>query len=120
MIFDKLGRSTAALIAVALLTAGMFYAAGQAYAAPLPPPSAVAASPALAETAPVELAHGCHRGVLRDNRGWHFHSRACVRRNTAHPGLYDYPSNRRYYRGPLCAYSCRIVGGVKICRSICR
>ena len=120
MIFDKLGRSPAALIAVALLTAGMLYAAGQAEAAPVPTPSAVATSRAVAETAPVELAHGCHRGVLRDNRGWHFHSGACVRRNTAPPGLYDYPSNRRYYRGPLCSYSCRIIGGVKICRSTCR
>ena len=71
-------------------------------------------------SAPVELAHGCHRNIQRDYSGWHFHSGACVRRNTAPPGLHDYYANRRYYRGPLCSYQCKYVGPVKTCSQVCR
>ena len=70
--------------------------------------------------AEVELAHGCHRGILRDYHGWHFHSGACVRRNTPPPGLYDVPAYRRFYRGPLCRYQCRFIGPVKTCQQVCR
>lgn len=107
-----------------LLLATMIAALGVVaveHAGAVPVISPVAISHAVAMTPPpVELAHGCHRGVLRDYRGWHYHDRACIRRNTAPPGLYDYPANRRYYRGPLCSYRCGITHGVKICRQICR
>ena len=110
-------RSFAAGLALGLLLLG----APAAMAVPAPPPSSVVAAPAAdhAET-PFELAHGCHRGVMRDYRGWHFHTGACVRRNTAPPGLYDYSRNRRFYRGPLCSYQCRSTGPVKTCQQICR
>lgn len=84
---------------------------------------ALSSAPATATEQPgaiVELAHGCHRGVQRDNSGWHFHTRACFRRNTAPPGLYDGPSYRRYYRGPICSYRCKYVGPVKTCSQVCR
>ena len=68
----------------------------------------------------VQLAHGCHRGIQRDNSGWHFHTRACVRLNTAPPGLYDGPTYRRFYRGPICSYRCKYVGPVKTCSQVCR
>ena len=89
-----------------------------AVAMPLPPASS---STSVSEgAAPVELAHGCHRGIQRDYSGWHFHTGACVRRNTAPPGLYDGPSYRRFYRSPVCVYRCRPVGPVKTCQQICR
>lgn len=92
-----------------------------ASALPLAPASASQPSPAAVEAGlPVELAHGCHRGIQRDYSGWHFHTRACVRRPTPPPGLYDVPAYRRYYRGPLCRYQCRFVGPVKTCSQICR
>lgn len=69
---------------------------------------------------PIELAHGCHRGVQRDYAGWHFHTGACVRRPTAPPGLRDVPAYRRFYRGPLCSYRCGHVGPVKACQQVCR
>lgn len=106
-----------AALAVGFIAALAVKLAAPADAMPL------ARGPAVAETstqAPVELVHGCHRGVQRDYSGWHFHDRACVRRNTAPPGLYDNPSYRRYYRGPLCTYRCRHVGPVKTCSQVCR
>ena len=66
------------------------------------------------------MAHGCHPGVQRDNAGWHFHGAACLRQNTAPPGLYDGPAYRRYYRGPHCTYRCKFVGPVKTCSQVCR
>lgn len=69
---------------------------------------------------PVELAHGCHRGIQREYAGWHFHNGACVKRPTAPPGLRDTPAYRRFYRGPVCAYRCRNVGPVKTCQQVCR
>ena len=107
-----------AALATGLLS--MAVAAAFAGAAALPLAPAPAASHADKSSAPVELAHGCHRGVQRDYSGWHFHSGACVRRNTAPPGLYDNPSYRRYYRGPMCRYQCRFVGPVKTCQQVCR
>lgn len=86
----------------------------------LPGVAPAAAAQVASEAAPVELAHGCHRGIQRDNRGWHFHTGACVRRNTAPPGLHDYYANRRYYRAPLCRYTCKHVGPVKTCSQVCR
>ncbi len=110
------GRAVA--VAVALAAAGWVSAAS---AGPLAGP--LAGANALGGDAgrlPVELAHGCHRGVQRDYSGWHFHTRACQRVNTPPPGLYDGPSYRRYYRGPICSYQCRFVGPVKTCRQVCR
>ncbi len=110
----KLERLSAAIAAGAFCV----LAAGTASSAmPLPPPrsAATAQSDAVAD-----LVHGCHPGVQRDNSGWHFHSRSCARRNTAPPGLYDGPSYRRYYRGPICSYRCKLVGPVKTCSQVCR
>lgn len=73
-----------------------------------------------ASVPPLELVHGCHRGIQRDYGGWHFHSRACVRRPAAPPGLYDAPAYRRFYRGPVCSYQCRHIGPVKTCQQVCR
>ncbi len=109
-------RKTWAIGAAALAFAT--FAAGSASAVSLPTKSAV--STATDAGVPVELAHGCHRGVQRDYSGWHFHSRACQRVNTPPPGLYDGPSYRRFYRGPLCSYQCRFIGPVKTCQQVCR
>ncbi len=115
MLVDKLVKACAAG------AISMAAAAALAGAAALPLTPAPAAPAAMPEaSAPVELAHGCHRGILRDRSGWHFHTGACVRRPTAPPGLYDNQSYRRYYRGPVCSYQCRFVGPVKTCRQVCR
>jgi hypothetical protein len=112
----KLERMSAALAAGAFSILASA-ALSSAMAMPLPqPPQAVAGQPDVA----VELAHGCHPGVQRDNSGWHFHTRACVRRNTAPPGLYGGPSYRRFHRGPICSYRCKFVGPVKTCSQVCR
>ena len=92
-----------------------------AVAMPLPQSATIVTAPAASEAeAPVVLAHGCHRGIQRDYSGWHFHTGACVRRNTAPPGLYDNSAYRRYYRTPTCRYQCRFVGPVKTCQQVCR
>lgn len=97
------------------------FAAGVLTAAvALPLPQAGVAQGGTEIAAPVELAHGCHRGIQRDYSGWHFHTRACQRTNVPPPGLYDGPSYRRYYRGPVCTYQCRHVGPVKTCSQVCR
>lgn len=112
MTLERLAKACAAGV-IAMAAAG---ALAGAVAMPLPKGPAV---PAQAK-APVELAHGCHRGIRRDYPGWHFHTGACVRRNTAPPGLYDNPSYRRWYRTPVCRYQCRFVGPVKTCQQVCR
>lgn len=75
-------------------------------------------------------ANGCHHGILRDARGigthgWHFHTRACVRRDVAPPGYASAPHHspegvRGSYRTPFCGYHCRFVGPVKTCQQVCR
>ena len=105
------------------IAAGLVAAAAAALLATgahaLPLPGEVAGADAT--TAPhVELAHGCHRGVLRDSSGWHFHTRACRRVRTAPPGWYDAPAYRRFFRTPLCSYQCRFIGPVKTCQQVCR
>lgn len=112
-----LKRLATALIAGAVTFAAAAIVTG---ANALPLPQSVPAAAAAEEVAPVELAHGCHTNIQRDNRGWHFSTRACVRRNTAPPGLHDYYANRRYYRTPVCTYRCRFVGPVKTCSQVCR
>lgn len=111
MLHKLAGR--AAVTAAATLLAGWLSAAA---AVPLAQPTGM---PQI-ERAPVELAHGCHRGVQRDYSGWHFHNRACLRVNTPPPGLYDGPSYRRFYRGPICSYRCQFIGPVKTCQQVCR
>jgi hypothetical protein len=111
-----LSRLMAPLAAVAISLAASASITG---AAALPLPGA-AARPVADAGLPVELAHGCHRGIQRDYGGWHFHTRACVRRPTAPPGLYDNPAYRRFYRGPVCSYRCRFIGPVKTCQQVCR
>ena len=106
---------TAAACAIAAFAAGMLSAA---VALPLPLVSGESGNTRAA--APVELAHGCHSGIQRDYSGWHFHTRACQRQNTPPPGLYDGPSYRRFYRGPVCSYQCRFIGPVKTCQQVCR
>ncbi len=109
-------RLAAPLTAVVIATTATAYIAGAA-ALPLPGP----ATPNNPEaTAPVELAHGCHPGIQRDYAGWHFHTRACAKRQASPPGLRDAPAYRRYYRGPICSYQCRHVGPVKTCQQVCR
>ena len=98
----------------------MGLAAALSGAAAVPLGKAPAAPQRAAVEAPVELVHGCHRGIQRDYSGWHFHNRACVRVPTAPPGLYDVPAYRRYYRGPVCSYRCGFVGPVKTCSQVCR
>ena len=116
MMLEKLATTLAKTVAAGIAAA--FISSVSASALTLPQASfAPAASEA---AAPVELAHGCHRGIMRDYSGWHFHTGACVRRNTAPPGLYDGPSYRRVYRNPVCVYRCRPVGPVKTCQQICR
>ncbi len=112
----KLASISAALAAGAfsILAVG---ALSSAMAMPLPQSPQVAAEQ---DEVTVERVHGCHPGIQRDNSGWHFHSRACVRRNTAPPGLYDGPSYRRFYHGPICSYRCKFVGPVKTCSQVCR
>jgi hypothetical protein len=107
----------AAVVAASALT--VFAAAAFSGASALSLPVAPSA-PAAAAEAPVEFAHGCHPNIQRDHSGFHFHTRACVRRNVAPPGLADYYANRRYYRGPICTYRCRFVGPVKTCSQVCR
>jgi hypothetical protein len=107
---------TKAALAFALTT----FAAGMLTAAAALPLGRSAPASMPEAVLPVELAHGCHRGVQRDYSGWHFHTRACVRVNTPPPGLYDGPSYRRVYRGPVCSYQCRLVGPVKTCQQVCR
>ena len=112
----KLVRMSAAIAAGAFSILASA-ALSTAMALPLSPaPVTAAEQPDVA----VELAHGCHPGVQRDNSGWHFHTRACVRRNTAPPGLYDGSSYRRFDRGPICSYRCKYVGPVKTCSQVCR
>ena len=112
----KLVRMSAAIAAGAFSILASA-ALSTAMALPLSPaPVTAAEQPDVA----VELAHGCHPGVQRDNSGWHFHTRAWVRRNTAPPGLYDGSSYRRFYRGPICSYRCKYVGPVKTCSQVCR
>jgi hypothetical protein len=113
MTLEKLAKALAASVI------SMAAAAAVSAAVALPQPKAPAA-PVIEAEAPVELAHGCHRGIRRDYQGWHFHTGACVRRNTAPPGLYDNPSYRRWYRTPVCSYKCRFVGPVKTCQQVCR
>ncbi len=109
-------RLAAPLATVVTSTAAAAFLAG-ATALPLPGPSA---HQALETAAPVELVHGCHRGIQRDYAGWHFHTRACVKRPASPPGLRDAPAYRRFYRGPICSYRCRHVGPVKTCQQVCR
>lgn len=106
----------------AVIAAGAFslFASGalaSAMALPLPHAAQAAAEPS---DVAVDLVHACHSSVQQDYNGWHFHSRSCVRRNTAPPGLYDGPSYRRFYRGPICSYRCRFIGPVKTCSQVCR
>ena len=58
----------------------------------------------------VEPIHGCHRDVLADRWGWHFHRRNCSRVDVAPP---DYgPGPYRRYR----SYEpCYWVGPVRVC-----
>ncbi len=113
MKLEKISAALAAgalsILASAALSSAMALPLTQAPATATEQPEAV-----------VQLVHGCHRGVQRDYSGWHFHTRACVRRNTAPPGLYDGPSYRRFYRGPICSYRCKYVGPVKTCSQVCR
>jgi hypothetical protein len=101
------------------ITAAIALGLSLAVAAAAAPPSP-ASVPAPAAVSGVQLVHGCHRGIQRDRGGWHYHGRACQRVQTPPPGLYDRPYNRRYYRGPICQYTCRFVGPVKSCQQVCR
>lgn len=112
-------KRLATACAAGLLSAAAAAALTGAAALPL------AKAPAAATTATepqvqIERVHGCHRGIQRDYRGWHYHSGACVRVPTAPPGLYDVPAYRRWYRGPYCSYQCRFIGPVKTCQQVCR
>ena len=111
-----LKRLAAPLAAFAISTAAAAVLAG-AWALPL---SGSAVQRAAETSAPVVLAHGCHRGIQRDYGGWHFNTRACVRMAAPPPGLRDGPAYRRFDRGPVCTYRCRHVGPVKTCQQVCR
>jgi hypothetical protein len=111
-----LSRLMAPLAAVTITLAASASITGAA-ALPLPGPGA---RPTADAGLPIELAHGCHRGIQRDYAGWHFHNRACVKQPTSPPGLRDIPAYRRFYRGPVCAYRCHNVGPVKTCQQVCR
>ena len=114
MMLERLATAVIAASASMMAVAALSGAAALTLpAAPVPPLASTA-------DAPVELVHGCHRGIQRDYSGWHFHSRACVRNPVSPPGLADGPTYRRYYRGPLCSYRCRYVGPVKTCQQVCR
>ncbi len=55
----------------------------------------------------VEPVHGCHREVLFDRFGWHYHRRNCRRVDVPPP---DYGPGGPYGPGP-----CYWVGPVRIC-----
>lgn len=112
----KLERIAAAVAAGALSTLAAAALSAAMAVSLAKAPSVVPAGPELQ----VELVHGCHPNIQRDYSGWHFHTRSCLRRNTAPPGLYDGSSYRRYYRGPVCTYRCKFVGPVKTCSQVCR
>ena len=122
MMLTRLARPAPRRLAISLTTTAVatFAAAIVSSAMALPLPSTADRVAPADSSAPVELAHGCHRGIQRDYSGWHFHTRACVRNPTPPPGLYDAPAYRRFYRGPVCTYQCRYIGPVKSCQQVCR
>ncbi len=111
-----LQRLAAAAVAAAVSTLAAAAIAGAA-ALPLAKSGTVTSE---APSAPLELVHGCHRGIQRDYSGWHYHNRACARIPAPPPGLYDGSAYRRHYRGPRCTYQCRHIGPVKTCQQVCR
>ncbi len=84
----------------------------------------IAALPLLSGTA---SAHGCHRDVQLDGRGWHRHAPDCdrisVRRDDREYG------ERREWRErhrhddddrPRCVQKCQYIGPIKTCDRVCR
>jgi len=52
----------------------------------------------------IEPVHGCHREVLLDRRGWHYHRRNCGRVNVPPPGYGPYGPNSPgvcFWAGPV-------------------
>jgi len=63
-----------------------------------------------AELGLIEPVHGCHREVLLDRRGWHYHRRNCNRINVPPPGYGPYDPY-----GPYGPGVCFWVGPVWVC-----
>ena len=115
-------RTMLSPIGGAVFSLTLIGAVGAALALPLP----AAPDGVVTATAEVEQIHGCHRGIQRSVRdgfatyGWHFHTRACERRDTAPPGYASGAGTRGSYDNPRCRYVCRFTGPIKSCEQVCR
>ena len=72
----------------------------------------------------ITTAHGCHRDIQLDGRGWHRHAQNdCDRINVDRGDRDDRENRRRRYREerhePYCIIKCKYVGPFKQCRKEC-
>ena len=76
------------------------------------PLGAPAAQGLTADSGLIEPVHGCHRRVLPDRWGWHYHRRNCRRVDVPPPDGGPYGP---YGPGPYGPGPCYYVGPVRIC-----